>query len=115
MPINRPTADELETAIEQYRANPDNDPKVDGYYRKIIEHLDALLEREEELGKAFAKGEQARLVSTAELLSLPDASLQRLCERFAEGNLMKSLPIIIEIWLPLAKEKLKIDNPRYRE
>lgn len=114
MPLNRPTADELKTAIAHYNASPDSDPKVDGYYRKIIAHLDALLEREAALGEGFRQEEQSRLAFAAELLALPETSLTSLCDRLAEGGLDGLLPAILELWLPLAKEKLAIDNPRYR-
>ena len=115
MPINRPFASELKTAIEQYRENPDSDPRVDGYYQKILAHLEALLARESELGDAFASGEAARLTSTAALLNLPDDALETVCTRLAGGKLDDVLPVIVELWLPLAREKLEIDSPRYRK
>ncbi|KGD65008.1 hypothetical protein Y5S_01916 [Alcanivorax nanhaiticus] len=115
MPINRPTADELMSAIRKYRNKPDPDAKVDGYYQKIIAHLDALHEREALLGEAFARGERSRCISTAALLGLPENDLEEICRCFAEDDISDMLPLIIELWLPLAKEKLAIDSPRYRK
>lgn len=115
MPLNRPNAAELKDAIELYNARPDGDVKVDGYYRKIIQHLEALLERQALLGEAFTKGERSRCISTAYLLGLPENDLQEICRCFAEDDVEDMLPLLVELWLPLAKEKLAIDNPRYRE
>jgi len=113
MPINRPTAEELADAIKKYRSSPDADAKVDEYYQKIIAHLEILLEREALLGQAFERGERSRCISTAALMGLPDSDLQEICRCFAEDDVSDMLPLIIELWLPLAKEKLAIDNPRY--
>lgn len=115
MPINRPTTDELKAAIRQYRNKPDPDATVDRYYQKIIVHLDALIEREALLGEAFQRGERSRCISTAALLGLPENDFQEICRCFAEDDISDMMPLIIELWLPLAKEKLAIDSPRYRK
>lgn len=113
MPINRPTADELAAAIKRYRDVPERDLTIDGYYRKIIVHLEALIEREGLLASAFDKGERARCTSTAALLGLPENDVSEICRCFAEDDVSDVLPLLIELWLPLAKEKLAIDSPRY--
>lgn len=114
MPLNRPNANDLRAAIEAYRNNPDSDAKADAYYQKIIARLEALLEREALMESTFERGEKARCTSTAALLGLPGRDLQEICRCFADDDVSDMLPLIIELLLPLAKEKLAIDNPRYQ-
>ena len=113
MPLNRPTASELVAAIAAYRQQPDADSRVDDYYGKIIRHLEALLAREATLSPRYQKNEREVIKQSADILGLKDSDAATLAEAFSQGVLPDALQKILRLWLPLAEEKLAIDNPRY--
>jgi len=119
MPINRPFTRELQQAIDAYLQQPDADARVDRYSRRIIQHLQGVLAREQALGDAYRDQESdamaaLRVLFDSQQAVKPDqAANDRLCAYLEQGNLDALLPALLRTLLPLAEAKLAIDSPRY--
>lgn len=110
MPLNRPTQIELLDAVESYLRQPVEDPKADGFYRRVASNVLAIVQREIEQAPLLLQQERTLLSDILEKdCSNPN---QALCDAIEQGSLTLDSQLTGTL-LKLAEKKLQIDNPRY--
>ena len=117
MPTDRPTAVEILQAIDHFLEDsvaPQLEPHS-RFHLKVTLHLLHLLQREWQQGDALESTERDRLQKLLDDNSPDLDSLNReLCDAIRSGRLGLDNPDLKEHLRRTARDKLAIDNPRYR-
>ena len=109
MPHGVPSARELAAAVEEFlreEAVPATSGRL-SFLARVAANVVAMLERELELGPAYAAAHAARL----EALGVRDDA--ELCEAIRKGRLDDRIDEVVALARADAIEKLRIANPRW--
>ena len=114
MPLSRPSASELERALEEFRDRVHAEASgKQTYENRVAANLTGILRRELESGSTAEVNERKRL---KELLGR-DASLgelnQELCERIRKREILPADAAVLAHLRATVLDKLRIDNPKY--
>jgi hypothetical protein len=113
MPMNRPTATELLSALRHSLERDGADSSDSGYERRVAINVLKILERETALGGSFSSDEQqglrAHLGIDAGVMELNAA----LCDRIQAGREDPRWDELVALLKRITLGKLAIDNPAF--
>lgn len=114
MPLNRPSKQELLTAVTEYLQQKPLEAKADLFFRRVAANVLGIVQREEQQAEQFQQLEIEMLQQfLASNESDPALLNQTLAQAIDNGDVAIN-SALTHMLLRLADAKLSIDNPKYK-